>query len=72
MYGVSEDGDRYCFRAEDGDARVVGRVALPDGESDGHVFAEGRGDGVEDMRCLFVRKCEENRFYWVQEGMVNG
>ena len=43
---------RVGGEAEDGDARVVGRVALPDGESDGHVFAEGRGDGVEDMRCL--------------------
>lgn len=45
---------RVGGEAEGGDARVVGSVTFPDGESDGHVFAEGRGDGVEDMGCLLV------------------
>lgn len=43
---------RVGGEAEDGAARAVGGAAFPDGESDGDVLAEGRGDGVEDMRCL--------------------
>ena len=45
---------RVGGEAEGGGARVVGSAAFPDGESDGHVFAEGRGGGVEDVWCLLV------------------
>ena len=45
---------RVGGEAEGGGSRVVGGAAFPDGESDGHVFAEGRGGGVEDVWCLLV------------------